>query len=205
MIRARAHLMLAAAALAVAACGLSRPAVERSSFFLGASREPAAAAAPKPVAIRVRPLRAEPLYERRELVYRVDGERVISDFYNEFAERPDSMITSSLIAWLKNARLFAVVVEPGVPAEAPYALDGSVVALYGDLRDGRTPAAVMTLQFYVVRTTSPGLEIVLDRVFRQRVEVSAPTPAALVQGHNEALARILAELERELAALELRT
>jgi cholesterol transport system auxiliary component len=203
MIRPHGHLMLAAAALAVAACGLSRPPVERSSFFLGVPREAAAAPTPKSVALRVRPLRAEPLFERKELVYRVDGERVISDFYNEFAERPDSMITSALIGWLKNAKLFAVVVEPGVPAEAPYALDGSVVALYGDLREGQKPAAVMALQFYVVRTANPGLEIVFDRVFRQRVEVSARTPAALVQGYNEALARIFAELERELTALNL--
>ena len=202
MIRARSQLALAAAALAVAAC-LSRPAVDRSSYYLGAPREAAPVAVPKPVALRVRPLRAEPLYERRELIYRGDGERVISDFYNEFAERPDAMVTSALIAWLKSARLFSVVVEPGVPAEAPYALDGSVVALYADLRDGQKPAAVMALQFYVVRIASPGSDIVFDRAFQQRIEVRARTPEALVQGYNEALGRIFAELERELSALQL--
>jgi hypothetical protein len=45
--------------------------------------------------------------------------------------------------------------------------------------------------------------VVFDRTFRERVALKANTPQALVQGYNEALTRILAALERELAALEL--
>jgi len=198
----RAHILLAAVALA--ACGLSRPPVERANYLLSASRDAPAAQVAKPVAIKVRPLRADPLYERREFLYRVDGQRVLSDFYNEFAERPDAMITSALIGWLKSAKLFAAVVEPGVPADAPYILDGSIAALYGDLQDPRKPAAVMEIQFYVVRPGNASMQVVLDRTLRQRIEVKASTPQALAQGYNEALARILADLERELAALELR-
>ena len=198
----RAHVLFATAALA--ACGLSRPPVERVEYLLAATRDAPAAQASTPVAIKVRPLRADPLYERREFLYRVDGQRVLSDFYNEFAERPDAMITSAVIGWLKNAKLFAVVVEPGVPADAPYILDGSVTALYGDLQDPRKPAAVMEIRFYLVRAGNASMEVVLDRTLQQRVEVKASTPQALAQGYNAALARILAELERELAALELR-
>jgi ABC-type uncharacterized transport system auxiliary subunit len=196
--------VLAAAALALAACGLSRPSVERANYLLSATRDAPAAQAPKPVAIKVRPLRAAELYERREFLYRVDGQRVLSDFYNEFAERPDAMITSAVIGWLKSAKLFTAVVEPGVPADASYILDGSVTALYGDLQDPRQPAAVMEVQFYLVRPGNASMQVVLDRTLRQRIEVKASTPQALAQGYNEALARILAELERELAALDLR-
>jgi len=197
----RAHVLLAAVALG--ACGLSRPAVESTHYLLSATRDAPAAQAAKPVAIKIRPLRADPLYERREFLYRVDGQRVLSDFYNEFAERPDAMITSAVIGWLKRAKLFAAVVEPGVPADAPYVLDGSVTALYGDLQDPRQPAAVMEIRFYVVRQGNAGMEVVLDRTLQQRVEVKANTPQAFAQGYNEALARILGELERELAALDL--
>ena len=197
----RAPVLLAAVALA--ACGLSRPAVESTNYLLFAARDAPAAQIAKPVAIKIRPLRAAELYERREFLYRVDGQRVLSDFYNEFAERPDAMITAAVIGWLKSAKLFAAVVEPGVPADAPYILDGSVSALYGDLQDPRKPAAVMSIQFYVVRAANPTMEVVLDRTLQQRVEVKAGTPQALAQGYNEALARILAELERELAALDL--
>jgi ABC-type uncharacterized transport system auxiliary subunit len=199
--------LLAAAALALDACtllDLSRPPVERANYLLVASRDSPAPPATKAVAIRVRPLRADPLYERKEFLYRVDGERVLSDFYNEFAERPDVMITSAVIGWLKSAKLFEAVVEAGVPADAPYTLDGSIKALYGDLQDRRKPAAVMAIQFYLVRQGNARLEVVLDRMFQERVEVEANTPQALAQGYNAALARILAALERELAGLELR-
>jgi ABC-type uncharacterized transport system auxiliary subunit len=197
----RALVLLAGAALA--ACGLSRPSVERAQYLLVATRDAPTAQAARPVAIKIRPLRSDQLYERREFLYRVDGQRVVSDFYNEFAEQPDAMITAAVIGWLKNAKLFAAVVEPGVPADAPYLLDGSVRALYGDLQDPRKPAAVMSIQFYVVRAGNPGMEVVLDRTLRERVEVGANTPQALARGYNEALARILAALEQELGALEL--
>jgi cholesterol transport system auxiliary component len=193
------------AAAALAACGFSRPPVERTTYLFTATRDaPAASAAAKPVAVKVRPMRAVPLYERKEFVYRVDGERVVSDFYNEFAEAPESMLTSAVTAWLKNAQLFASVVEPGVPVDAPYALDGSIVALYGDQRDPGKPASEVAIQFYLVKQRGSGPELVYDRVLRSRVDVAPGDPRALAAGYNQALAQILAQLERELAALELK-
>ena len=192
------------AAAALAACGFSRPPVERTTYLLTATRDAPAASAAKPVAVKVRPMRAVPLYERKEFVYRVDGERVVSDFYNEFAETPESMLTSAVTAWLKNAGLFASVVEPGVPVDAPYALDGSIVALYGDQRDPGKPASEVAIQFYLVKQRASGPELVYDRVLRSRVDVAAGDARALAAGYNRALAQILAQLERELAALELK-
>ena len=92
------------AAAVLAGC-LSRPPLDRTTYVLTATREAPAAPVTKPVAVKVRPMRAEPLYERREFLYRVDGEQVKSDFYNEFAETPESMLTAAVICWLKNARL----------------------------------------------------------------------------------------------------
>lgn len=195
--------MIVLAAAALAACGLSRPAVERTTYLLTATREAPPAAAAKPVAVKVRPMRAAPLYERRELLYRVDGERVVSDFYNEFAESPESMLTAAVIAWLRNARLFAAVIEPGVPVDAPYALDGSIVTLRGDFRDPAKPAAEVAIQFYLVRLGGAAPQLVYDRVLASRVDLAARTPQALAAGYNQALGRILAELERDLAALTL--
>jgi uncharacterized lipoprotein YmbA len=200
--RRRWTVLIAVAALA--ACSFSRPPVDRTTYLLTATREAPAAAATKPVAVKVRPMRAAPLYERKEFLYRVDGERVVSDFYNEFAEAPESMLTSAVTAWLRNARLFASVVEPGLPVDAPYTLDGSIVALYGDSRDAAKPAAEMAVQFYLVKQRGPAPELVYDRVLRGRVDVAPGNPRALAAGYNQALAQILAQLERELAALELK-
>jgi cholesterol transport system auxiliary component len=188
---------------ALAACSFSRPAVERTTYLLTATREAPAAAAAKPVAVKVRPMRAVPLYERKEFLYRVDGERVVSDFYNEFAEAPEAMLTSAVTGWLKNARLFASVVEPGVPVDAPYVLDGSIATLYGDLRDPAKPAVMMAIQFYLLRSAGRhGPELVFDRLLQSRVDVPAATPEAMAKGFSQALAQILVQLERELVALK---
>jgi hypothetical protein len=100
--------------------------------------------------------------------------------------------------------VFSSVVEPGVPVDAPYALDGSIVALYGDLRDPAKPAAEAAVQFYLVKQRGSGPELVYDRVLRSRVDVAPGGPQALAAGYNQALAQILGQLERDLAALELK-
>jgi cholesterol transport system auxiliary component len=190
------------AALALSACGLSRPAVERTSYYLFVPRPDVAVDTPKPAALKVRPLRAAPLYERSGFVYRVADGRIESDFYNEFAESPDAMITSLLISWLKAAHLFTTVVEPGLQLDTPYALDGTIIAFYGDLRPTAQPAAVVEIQFYVVRSGSLGRELVLDRIFKERIALANRTPRALVAGYNEALQRIFGALEKDLAQLD---
>jgi cholesterol transport system auxiliary component len=192
------------AATALAACGISRPPVERTTYLLTAGREAPAVPAAKPVAVKVRPMRAAPLYERKEFLYRVDGERVVSDFYSEFADAPESMLTTAVTGWLRNAGVFASVVEPGVPVDTPYVLDGSIVALYGDLRDPAKPASEVAVQFYLVKQFGSGTELVYDRVLRSRVDVPSGDPRALAAGYNRALAQILAELERDLATLQLK-
>jgi len=192
------------AATALVACSFSRPPVERTTYVLTAAREAPAAPAAKPVAVKVRSIRAVPLYERKEFLYRVDDERVQSDFYNEFAEAPETMVTAAVTGWLKNAGLFASVVEPGVPVDAPYALDGSIVALYGDLRDPAKPASEMAVQFYLVKQSGSGPELVYDRVLRSRADAASGDARALAAGYNKALAQILTQLERDLGALELK-
>ena len=75
------------AVAALAACSFSRPPVERTTYLLTAyARSTRRMRRRNRLQSRCGPMRAVPLYERKEFVYRVDGERVVSDFYNEFAE-----------------------------------------------------------------------------------------------------------------------
>jgi hypothetical protein len=92
----------------------------------------------------------------------------------------------------------------GISADAAYALEGTVLAVYGDLREAKRPAAVLEVQVYVVRAGPAGRELVLDRRFSERVDLPDTAPEALAKGFNEALARILGRLERDLGALALK-
>jgi ABC-type uncharacterized transport system auxiliary subunit len=187
----------------LAACSFTRAPLERATYDLSPVRGAAPAAATQPVAVKVRPFRTAAPYDGREFRYRQSDGQLVTDFYNGFAAGPGELVTAATAGWLRDSGLFAAVLEPGITADAPYALEGAVLALYGDLRDAQRPAAVLDLQVYLVRAAPSGRELVLDRRFSERVDVPTATPAALAKGYTEALARALARLERELGALAL--
>jgi ABC-type uncharacterized transport system auxiliary subunit len=202
--RARNAVIAIALAAALAACSLTRAPPERATYDLAPARGAAPAAAPKAAAVKVRPFRTAAPYEGREFLYRRADGQLVADFYNGFAAGPGELVTAAAAGWLRDSGLFYAVLEPGITADAPYALEGAVLAVYGDLRDAKRPAAVLDLQVYLVRAGSSGRELVLDRRYSERVDVPDATAAALARGYSEALARALARLERDLGTLALK-
>lgn len=191
-------------AAGLAACSFTRPPVERATYDLAPARGAAPGASVQSVALKVKPFRTAPPYDGREFLYRKADGQLVADFYNGFAAGPGELVTAATADWLKASGLFGAVLEPGISADAAYALEGSVLAVYGDLRDGKRPAAVLDLQAYLVRSGLDGRELILDRRFSERVDLPDASPEALAQGFNEALARILGRLERDLGALALK-
>lgn len=199
------HAALAiAVATGLAACSFTRPPVERATYDLAPARGAAPAAATRSVAVKVKPFRTAPPYDGREFLYRTSNGQLVADFYNGFAAGPGELVTTATAEWLKGSGLFGAVLEPGISADASYALEGAVLAVYGDLRDGKRPAAVLDVQVYLIRAGPEGRELVLDRRFSERVDLPDAAPEALAKGYNEALARILGRLERDLGALALK-
>lgn len=192
-----------AVAAGLAACSLTRPPLERATYDLAPARGTPPAGATKPVALKVKPFRTSAPYDGREFQYRRADGQLVADFYNGFSAGPGELATAATAEWLRASGLFGAVLEPGISADAIYSLEGSVLAVYGDVRDPQRPAAVLEVQTYLIRAAPAGRELVLDRRFAERVAVAEATPAAFAKGYTEALARILARLERELAAVEL--
>jgi hypothetical protein len=85
-----------------------------------------------------------------------------------------------------------------------YALELVFTDLYGDFRPGRAPAAVMSVQAYLVETGGGTPKAVYTRAFAQRVGLGEASPEAVVRGYGVALGRILAELSADLAKLPAR-
>jgi len=188
----------------LASCSLTRPPVERATYVLAPVRAGSPASPTQPVALRVKAFRAAAPYDGREFLYRRSDGQLVADFYNGFPAGPGELLTAATTEWLKSSGLFRAVLEPGISVDAPYALEGSVLALYADLGDGKRPAAVLDVQVYLVRSMSAGRELALDRRITERVDAADAGPTALARAYNEALARVLTRLERELAALDLR-
>jgi hypothetical protein len=79
-------------------------------------------------------------------------------------------------------------------------LDANVVELYGDFREGRPPAAVLTVQFALIEQISARPKVVYGRTLTSRIDLSKASPDALVLGLGTALSEILSQLARDLSA-----
>jgi hypothetical protein len=69
-----------------------------------------------------------------------------------------------------------------------------VTELYGDFRSGRTPVAVMTIQFTLVDLRGVSTKVRLEQTIARRIELPEASPAALVRGYGQALGEILTDL-----------
>jgi len=100
-------------------------------------------------------------------------------------------------------RVFATTLPPSSTLDAPYAIEGQVTALYGDLRDKAKTAAVVGMQMFVTDVRSPEKSILLERVCAEQVPVPDRSADAISKGLSQALQRCFAELEADLRALKL--
>lgn len=192
-----------AAGILLGACAISRPALERQSFVLDADRSGPPAGVRKPVALKVGMISVAPPFSGRALTYRIGEVRYEADPYAGFFGAPRDLVTREVAEWLERAGLFSFVREPASPVGAPYVLDGLVTELYGDARNAAHTTAVLTIRFYL-HAGSDRDNPLFERAYTQRADGGGGAPDALVGGFGTALGRILADLEADLARLELK-
>jgi cholesterol transport system auxiliary component len=185
------------AALALAGCSL-RQSIEPPSLYAVEPVPGPAAVKQREGVLRIGSVRMAPAFSSNELVYRLDEIAFTQDFYNRFLSPPGAMLGVRVSDWLARSGPYAVVVQPSVGAASPLVLEAVFTELYGDFRSGGRPAAVMTVQFYVLDVTGTAPKVVLDRVIGRRVALERAGAPELVRGYNVALGEILTELAAAL-------
>ena len=199
-------LVLTAVILEFGGCiRLAKGPPEKHFYVLEVTR-PAESPAPRAGAIlKIRKLRISPRFEGTEIVYRSGEAHYQSDFYNEWFIAPSAMVTQQLQSWLTHARLFQHVVDTSSSLEAGYLLEGTVNALYGDLRRNGSPKAVFTMQIVLIRDRPAHEEIVFRREYQEVTDVADSSPDALIRGWNDGLRHSLMTLEEDLRNADLDT
>ena len=150
--------------------------------------------------LKVRRFRISSPFEGTSFVYRTGGVSYESDFYNEFLSPPAAMITEEVRQWLGASGIFGTVVDAGSHADARYALEGNIVALYGDYSDAGKPEAVMEIQVFLLDEAGPASSVAFSNGYRVVSSLESNSPAALAAGLNDCLEKILKEIERDLRA-----
>lgn len=183
-------------ALLLAACSgspLDKPPVEQRYYTLDVER-PAPPRTGGTDVLAVRRFRASPGYEGRELVFATGQGAFRTDFYNVFFSAPAAMIGNEAREWLAASGIFQAVVAATSQADPRWALEGSLVAAYGE--PGR---AVLETQFLLLDVRAADAPVVMERTYRETVPVSDDAASALAAGLNRALAATLVRLEADVA------
>jgi len=198
-----ATLILALSALVFAAgCSLTRPAPVKQTYLLDPAL-PAPAAKMQAGMLRMGTVNVSAAFRGRSFVVRGSEFKFDSDFYHEFFVPPGVMIADATAQALAQGKVFGVVTRPGVVVDADWILDGFVGALHADARDAAKPAAILEITYFLSRDDGGASAPVWSRAYAKRIAFATSSTDAYVTALNAALSEILAELARELAAVQL--
>lgn len=187
-------------ALALAACGVTRPEAEHQSFLAHPEHPAPTTATPLAISLRVAKVSIARPFDGRAFVYRRDDVRYETDFYNEFAADPEDMVADAAAAWFRRSGLFREVFAPRAGAFADYRLDAGVSAMYVDFRN-KPAAVVLAMRWRLRREGDDTTALEVD--CEERVELGESSPHGAALAYGEALGRALAKLETALSRAAL--
>lgn len=193
----RRHLTCLTLILATAACAsVSRDYPEKSMYAFDVDRPTREAAPVDAPVVLVRRFRTSALGGGRQLVYRTGDSRFESDYYTEFFDEPEGLLTGVVSNWVADAGLATVVSSAG-DLEPDFVLHGAIRGLYVDVRE-EDPLAVVDLQLVLSRRDG-GYTVPIWRSDQRRFETAAgPSGGAVLVAWNRAMRSILTEVEPEL-------
>lgn len=189
--------VMALVLLIVGCLRLEAPHPPKTSYLLSAQRNAATTATPTKRVLQVDPFESAPCCLGRRFVYRSGDQVWLNDYYHEFFTAPPAMLTEISRQWMQQSGLFDQVVATGFPPPS-HLLRGRIVNLHGDYRPGRTPEAVLELEFSLWSLRGGAPVEPLQQSYHRRLALTDRRPESLVQAWSEALAEILAELETTL-------
>ena len=200
----RSWMAVGCAALATAMlAGCTRPSPVKEAFVLEPAAPPAVAKA-QPASLRIGAFTVAAPFRGRSFVVRQSDLRFETDFYHEFLVAPNANIAESTARALSAAKVFATVAPAGVVTEADWVLEAFVDGLYGDAREAGKPYAVMSITYFLRRNEGDLGVPLWSRKYERRVPFTEGSASAYASALNAAFGEILAELAKDLAALDLR-
>jgi len=193
--------LVAAATLAGCAgfgSGLLRTTVPETDRWLVVPRRPGDATPPAgTLHLAVPAFHVTRAFSERTFVYRQADGRWDLDPWREFLVAPGEMLSDAARHWLRDSGLFATVQAGESRVTPDLVLEADVAELFGDY--STTPAAAVISLRVLVVDIEAGVRH--RAVYARRRPLADDTPTTLAAGWEAAYGEILADLERDLAAI----
>jgi cholesterol transport system auxiliary component len=186
-------------ALVFSGCS-SQETYDKRHYVLSAIREAERAKTQTDFILEVRRFTIDSAYSGSGLVYRIGESEYESDFYNAFLASPSAMIAEETRTWLSESRLFARVLDPGSQIDPTHVIEGNITALYGDLRDGSSPKAIIEMRVFLLEAEAGEEPIpIFGKTYKSSIGIDSEGPEGLVEALGRCLQGILSTLESDLA------
>lgn len=196
------HAWLAVLIVAGGCVDLKSSYPDRKFYTLAAERPGTPAAPGKESVLRVRRLSSSKVCEGSELAARTGDAVYDTDFYHAFFVPPAMQVTEQAHRWLGRSGLFSAVVGTGSSVPETHILEGNLVALHADRRDPKAPAAVMEIQFMLARVANDPVAVLFQKTYPVTVPLAKDGPESVVEAWNQALGKVLGQLESDLGAVD---
>lgn len=178
--------------------GLQKVSPDIKTYALDLSSQGHSAVVGKPLSVRLNGFCAVPAFADRYLTYRT-GETVYEqDFYNQLLAAPSGMAYDQTLIWLKGSPQISFVLPMDSTVNPDRVIDGKLLELYGDYSQGKTPKAVLKIQFTVSGGDATHFQILFQKIYSAEIPMTRPSPKELTGGWNAGLGQILANFEKDL-------
>jgi ABC-type uncharacterized transport system auxiliary subunit len=192
------YLTVSLAAAALCGCG-TQSVWQRQTFALDLPAGPDSAPSGTNLVALGR-VTIAPLFQSRSFTYRTGQDSYEQDPYASFLISPESAVAEPIRARMEQDGTLGRLIGPDSQLHPSIVVEAAVNELDGDFRNASHPVAEMTIHFIIYETgpDGPG-NVLLDHVFAEQTPLSNRTAAALVAGWDEALRKIMEELNSEYA------
>jgi ABC-type uncharacterized transport system auxiliary subunit len=202
--RRLASLLIAVAVLG-AGCApvLERKPVEKQRFVLEPP-PPETYAGPRAGVLRVGVVRVSPPFQNRGFVFRTGDQSYTTDFYNEFAAPPGTLLRDVLVEWLREGTHFASVVR-GSEAPSGWLLETALESLFVDARDAAAePQVQIALAVRLLDAGAADMPIRFAKRYQTSERATGRSAGAIAEAFSRALGQLLPELAADLDAASAR-
>jgi cholesterol transport system auxiliary component len=182
---------------------LSRPLMNKQTFAFSVPADVTTNNVTNDHVLGIKTLQIAPPFDSRSLVYRTGEFSYQRDSYAEFLSSPDEELAAFVGETLQENGCFRSVIPAGDTVKPDMMVEINVNQLYGDIRKPGSPAAVIAMQvIFMEAANGMSGRVILQKNYSRQIPMKSATAAALMEGWNQALVEILAEMASDIRSRE---
>ncbi len=180
--------------------GLKKPYLEKQYYDLNLDTQSSSNHINQGDSLLVKEFSINPAFDSQSLVYRIDKNEYVYDYYNEFVYYPAKLISDKIAETLYGSVYFTSALAKE-QADIKYRLSGKVLNFYGDFQDSNAPKAIIEIRIILEQKKDKIFQQIMSNTYRGSETILSAAPDDLCEGWNSGLAKNIIQFINEFAVL----